>query len=90
MTSSIPNIDPVQVEQSLKDKRKQWKKRKQADTQTAEDDEPTVTIVGNAGQDWEEIVLQPDQVPSQAPHSSSSHVYQWVVVMEHQRGFVLC
>jgi len=85
MTTPNPNIDPDKVEQSLKHKRRKWRKRKLEDT--AENDEPSPVIVAdNLDQDWEEIqVVQPDP-PIQIAHSSS-HVYRWVVVMEHQRGF---
>jgi hypothetical protein len=89
--TSLPNIDPAELDRLLKRKRKRWgARRKQSipSTYLQDDQPPSVVTSDNDDNDVlsdGEIDIDPRLPPS--AETSSNHVYRWVVVMEHQRGY---
>lgn len=87
-------VDSTQVDRLLERKRKRWKRaRKRINPDSTDEDEEEEdgssqrpAAVTRTTTDAEEI----DLIPSSSIHENggSNHVYQWVVIMEHQRGFV--
>jgi len=90
MTSSH-GLDPAELDRLLAHKRKTiGKKNKKSISKTLDDDEQNSRSPrALEAQDFQEINVQSDfESPTQSG-LPSAHIYQWVVVMEHQRGFTL-
>jgi hypothetical protein len=91
MTSSAStDLDPAKIDQLLKHKRKKWRRAHKnapvVDEDEDQDEDKARSTVNVDGSDGEEIDIQSDL----ADHieRSPTQIYQWVVIMEHQRGSV--